>query len=113
MAEGYNPQPFNLDYKETLGSLQGTGTATLSHPITDYKFLCILVGFYSSGFTCYGMLTIPVIMVPIETSPIYNITIPFYDTSAGRIEIGFNSATELRVSTSTNPNYYVSIRGIR
>ena len=103
----------NVGKIERLGSKQGTGTVTLSNNISNFRFLYIRVGFYSSGFANYGTALIPTDGLNLTSDTTYAITIPVYESAAGCVRVGFNNATTLRVDSTYNADRWVAVYGVK
>lgn len=103
----------NIGGKTELGNVQGSGSITLSEAITNFRFVQILVGYYASGYPCYGHALLPVSALLISADD-FPITVAFTDrngVTAGCADISFLSATSVKVVNTSN-TVYTRIIGI-
>lgn len=104
----------NIGSSTDLGNVQGSNTITLSDAVSNYRFVQILIGYYNSGYPCYGHALLPVSALPIGTRDENAITVSFSDRtgiSSGKVDILFLSATSAKV-VNTSDSVYTSIVGI-
>ena len=97
----------------SLGYKQGTGTKTLSEPISNFRFLYISVGYYNAGVPTYGSITIPVSCISATGLSTDRIHIPCYETTASEVVIGFNDVNTLNVESIYSNGRYVNVKGIK
>ena len=103
----------NIGSKTDLGNVQGSGTITLSDAVSNYRFVQILIGYYKSGYPCFGQALLPVSTLFIDSDDI-PVTVPFTDrtgTNSGKADISFLSATSAKV-VNTNATAYTRVIGI-
>lgn len=96
-----------------LGNVQGSGTITLADSVKNYRFVQILIGYYASGYPCFGQALLPVLVVPKTTDDL-PITVAFSDingTTSGKADISFLSATSVKV-VNTSDAVYTRVVGI-
>lgn len=99
--------------KTDLGNTQGSDTITLSEAITNFRFVQILIGYYASGYPCFGQALLPVSALLISADDL-PITVAFTDideVTAGRVNISFLSATSVKV-VNTSTTVYTRVIGI-
>ena len=103
----------NIGSSTDLGNVQGSDTITLSDAVSNYRFVQILIGYYGSGYPCFGQVLLPVSTLFIGADDI-PLTVAFTDidaTSPGRANISFLSATSVKVVNTSN-TVYTKIVGI-
>jgi len=103
----------NIGNRTDLGNVQGSGTITLSNAVTNYRFVQILIGYYNTGYPCFGHALLPVsaLLISAEDIPI---TVAFTDrtgTNTGCIDISFLSATSAKV-VNTSATLHTIVIGI-
>jgi len=97
----------NIGDKINLGNVQGSGTITLSEAVTNFRFVLILIGYYASGYPCFGQALLPVSTIPITADDI-PVTVAFSDrtgTTSGKADISFLSATSVKVVNTSDAVY--------
>lgn len=103
----------NVGNATDLGNVQGSDTITLSNAVTNYRFVQIRIGYYASGYPCFGQALLPISTLFIDSDDI-PITVPFTDikeATAGRADISFLSATSVKV-VNTSSTVYTNVIGI-
>lgn len=103
----------NIGNDTNLGNVQGSGTIALDDSVSNYRFIQILIGYYSSGYPCFGQALLPVSTLLITADDI-PATVAFSDrngTISGKADISFLSATSVKV-VNTSSTVYTKIVGI-
>lgn len=94
-----------------LGDVQGSGTITLADSVSNYRFIQIRIGYYTSGYPCFGQALLPVSTLYIGPDNITT-SIAFSDGNInGRVDISFLSATSVKV-VNTSGTLYTKVVGI-
>ena len=103
----------NIGSNTDLGNVQGSGTITLSDAVSNYRFVQILIGYYGSGYPCFGQALLPVSTLFIGSDEM-DITVQFTDRTeviSGKADIVFLSATSAKV-VNTSDAVYTKFFGI-
>lgn len=103
----------NIGSNTDLGDVQGSDTITLSDAVSNYRFVQILIGYYASGYPCFGQALLPVSTLFTGSDDI-PITVAFSDrtgTTSGKANISFLSATSAKV-VNTSDAVYTKFFGI-
>lgn len=96
-----------------LGNVQGSDTITLNDAITNYRFVQVLIGYYASGYPCFGQALLPVATI-IKSADDIPVTIAFTDrngVTTGKADVSFLSATSAKV-VNTSSTVYTKFMGI-